>query len=107
MPSIRPPVEVVIQDSTREWQCDESESRNILRGDGFFGLDMGLSKRWKMPYWDQHSLQFRWEVFNVPNATRFNTTSLSLALDQGTSFGHYTQLLTNPRVMQFALRYEF
>ena len=85
----------------------ESGNRNILRGDGFFGLDMGLSKRWKMPYSDQHSVQFRWEVFNVPNSTRFDTQSLSLALDQGTSFGNYTQLLTNPRVMQFALRYEY
>src|SRR6202011_4878258 len=32
-------------------------SRNILRGDGFAGLDMSLGKRWKMPYEGSHSLQ--------------------------------------------------
>ena len=27
----------------------ESGARNQVRGDGLFGIDMGLSKRWKMP----------------------------------------------------------
>jgi hypothetical protein len=69
---------------------------------------MGLNKRWKMPF-ENHSLQFRWEVFNVPNLTRFDVASLSARpeLDLATQFGNYTNLLTNPRVMQFALRYEF
>jgi hypothetical protein len=86
-------------------------SRNVLRGNGFAGLDMGLSKRWKMP-WESQSLQFRWEVFNVPNLKRFNVQA---GLGDGapslqqvpSSFGDYTGLLTQPRVMQFALRYEF
>jgi len=87
-------------------------SRNVLRGDGFAGLDMSLVKRWKMPYAETHSLQFRWEVFNVPNLTRFNAqgvgSSLLTSLTQSpNSFGAYTSLLTQPRVMQFALRYEF
>ena len=87
-------------------------SRNVLRGDGFASWDMGLSKRWKMPYRESHSLQFRWEVFNVPNLTRFNAqgvgASLLTSLTQSpASFGAYTSLLTQPRVMQFALRYEF
>jgi Carboxypeptidase regulatory-like domain len=87
-------------------------SRNVLRGDGFAGLDMSLVKRWKMPYAETHTLQFRWEVFNVPNLTRFNAqgvgSSLLTSLTQSpNSFGAYTSLLTQPRVMQFALRYEF
>lgn len=87
-------------------------SRNALRGNGYAGLDMSLVKRWKMPYNDSHSLQFRWEVFNVPNLTRFNAqgvgSSLLTSLTQNpSSFGVYTSLLTQPRVMQFALRYEF
>jgi Carboxypeptidase regulatory-like domain/TonB dependent receptor len=87
-------------------------SRNILRGDGYAGWDMSLMKRWKMPYRDTHSLQFRWEVFNVPNLTRFNAqgvgASLLTSLTQSpNNFGAYTSLLTQPRVMQFALRYEF
>jgi hypothetical protein len=87
-------------------------SRNVLRGDGFASWDMSLAKRWKMPYRESHSLQFRWEVFNVPNLTRFNAqgvgASLLTSLTQSPgSFGAYTSLLTQPRVMQFALRYEF
>jgi hypothetical protein len=87
-------------------------SRNVLRGDGFASWDMSLSKRWKMPYRESHNLQFRWEVFNVPNLTRFNAQGVgaslltSLTQSPGT-FGAYTSLLTQPRVMQFALRYEF
>jgi hypothetical protein len=84
----------------------ESGGRNQLRGDGFAGLDLGLAKRWKMPWSESHSVQFRWEVFNVLNLTRFDVQSISNNLDAG-SFGNYTGLLTNPRVMQFALRYEF
>ena len=94
----------------------QSGSRNVVRGDGDAGLDMALSKRWMMPV-EGHSLQFRWEVFNVPNLHRFNVMS---GLQTGSacaciaslqqlpeSFGAYTGLLTQPRVMQFALRYEF
>jgi hypothetical protein len=86
----------------------EAGQRNNFRGDGFFGLDMGLAKRWHMPWKDSHSLQLRWEVFNVFNTTRFDPLSIDNAIDSfGSSFGNYTRLLTNPRVMQFALRYEF
>jgi hypothetical protein len=80
-------------------------NRNNLRGDGFAGLDAGLSKRWKIT--EGKSLQFRWEVFNVLNLTRFDVQSLSLALTNNNSFGNYTGLLTNPRSMQFMLRFEF
>jgi Carboxypeptidase regulatory-like domain len=82
-------------------------NRNILRGDGFAGLDLGLSKRWKMPYGESHTLQFRWDVFNALNLTRFDVQSLSLGLSSANTFGNYTGELTNPRVMQFTLRYEF
>jgi hypothetical protein len=85
----------------------ESGARNSLRGPGYAGLDLGLSKRWVMPYSDHHSLQFRWEVFNVFNQVRFDVQTLTTGLDAGPSFGQFSGLLTNPRVMQFALRYEF
>jgi hypothetical protein len=88
--------------------------RNPIRGDGFFGVDLGLSKRWSMPWNEKHSLALRWEVFNVTNSTRFdfndfNSSSVSESNNSiGTqTFGNYTHLMTNPRVMQFALRYEF
>jgi carboxypeptidase family protein len=85
----------------------ESGGRNQIRGQGFAGLDMGLAKRWTMPWKESHSLQFRWEVFNVPNLHRFDVQSINTNLDSSSAFGLYTGLLTNPRVMQFALRYEF
>lgn len=83
-----------------------SGSRNSFRGDGFAGFDAGLSKRWRMP-WEGQGLQLRWEVFNVTNLTRFDVQSNRPEIDLSTQFGNYTNLLTQPRVMQFALRYEF
>src|SRR6202790_4035062 len=88
-------------------------SRYVLRGNGYAEWDMSLYKSWKMPYRETHSVQFRWDVFNVPNLTRFNAQSvgssalLTSLAQQSTNFGAYTSLLTQPRVMQFALRYEF
>ncbi len=88
----------------------QSGSRNVLRGDGYAGWDMSVSKRWNIR--EGHTLQFRWEVFNVPNLKRFNVQAglgdgaPSLQQVPG-NFGDYTGLLTQPRVMQFALRYEF
>ena len=93
----------------------EAGSRNVIRGDGYAGLDLALNKRWKLPF-EGHSLQFRWEVFNVTNLHRFNVMSglgtqacacIASLQQLPSSFGNYTGLLTQPRVMQFALRYEF
>jgi hypothetical protein len=83
----------------------ESGQRNILRGDGFAGLDLGLSKMWKIR--ESQGVRFQWQVFNALNLTRFNVATASLSLTNSSTFGNYTSLLTNPRVMQFALRYEF
>jgi len=85
----------------------ESGTRNQIRGDGFATFDAGLSKFWKMPYAESHLVRLRWEVFNVPNLTRFDVASITNGLDQGAAFGKYSGLLTNPRVMQLAVRYEF
>jgi hypothetical protein len=94
--------------SFREPFPGEAGQRNWLRGPGFFSVDMGLSKRWKMPWAEGQSLQFRWEVFNVGNSKRFDPQSLNSYIDvYGSTFGDYTRLSTKPRVMEFALRYEF
>jgi Carboxypeptidase regulatory-like domain len=91
----------------------ETGARNNLRGPGFFGIDLGLAKRWRMPWNDGQSLQFRWEVFNVTNSVRFDVQSAngyiggSLANGNSANFGNFSGTLTNPRIMQFALRYEF
>jgi hypothetical protein len=94
--------------SFREPFPGEAGQRNNLRGPGFFTIDMGLSKRWKMPWIESHSIQLRWEVFNVTNSKRFDPQSLNNSLDvYGSTFMDYTRLSTKPRVMEFALRYEF
>ncbi len=115
------PVFSVFPDSNAAWGDfqnpfpGQSGSRNVLRGDGYAGLDMALSKTWKMP-WENHSLQFRWNVFNVPNLHRFNVQSgvqsnagcaCIASMQDPQTFGDYTGLLTQSRVMQFDLRYIF
>ncbi len=92
----------------------QSGIRNPIRGDGFFTTDLGVAKSFPMP-WEGHNLQVRWEMYNLTNSTRFdpglesldNEVSISLDLTNSGSFGKYSRTLTNPRVMQFALRYTF
>lgn len=83
--------------------------RNGLRGDGYFGIDLGLSKRFTLfTYRDQpHSLQFRAEDFNVTNTVRFDPQTINGNILSPALFGKYTSSLTTPRVFQFSLRYEF
>jgi hypothetical protein len=93
----------------------ESGQRNNIRGAGYFGIDMGLGKSWKVT--DSSALRFSWETFNVTNTPRFDVGTLqpmggnnslgNLSLTNSTSFGKYSSTLTKPRVMQFALRYSF
>jgi hypothetical protein len=93
----------------------ESGERNNIRGAGYFGIDMGLGKTWKVL--ESSTLRFSWEAFNITNAVRFDAAALepiagsngegNLSLTNSTGFGYYTSTLTNPRVMQFALRYGF
>jgi Carboxypeptidase regulatory-like domain len=94
--------------SFREPFPGEAGQRNNLRGPGFFTVDMDLAKRWKMPWSEAHSIQLRWGVYNVTNSKRFDPLSVNGSLDVfGSTFGDFTRLSTKPRVMEFALRYEF
>ena len=82
-------------------------TRNDLRGDGYFTIDLGVSKSWDLPF-EKQQLQFRWETFNLTNSVRFNVNSITLDLGAGAgNFGSYSGTLTNARVMQFSLRYQF
>jgi hypothetical protein len=84
----------------------EAGGRNIFRGDGYFGLDSGLDKTFKIT--ERQHLKFAWEVFNVTNSTRFDTNPLyfGVTLTSGT-LGDYSRTYTKPRVMQWSLRYDF
>jgi hypothetical protein len=82
-------------------------TRNGLRGDGVFNIDLNVAKNFTMPYNEKHRLQFRWETFNLTNTVRFDVNSLSLDISSAGTFGKYSSTLGAPRVMQFGLRYEF
>jgi hypothetical protein len=87
-------------------RAGETGQRMGIRGDGYFTVDIGVAKRFMLPM-EGHSIQFRWETFNVTNTPRFDIYPETFSLGQGASFGKYTYTLSQPRVMQFALRYEF
>jgi len=85
----------------------EAGSRNNFRGQGYFGIDAGLAKTWRLR--EDMNLKFAWETFNVTNSVRFDSntnTSLHNGSDDG-SFGLYRGTLTVPRVQQFSLRFNF
>ena len=85
----------------------EVGERNKYRGDGYFDIDSGLMKSWKIT--EKQGLKFDWEVFNVTNSVRFDTnpvTSLKNSVGTG-NLGAYTATLSVPRVQQLSLRYEF
>jgi len=77
--------------------------RAVLRLPGMMLTDMSVVKAFPLP-WEGQRIQFRAEAFNVFNTVNFSNPSLSLQAP-GT-FGEF-QAVGDPRVMQFALRYEF
>jgi Carboxypeptidase regulatory-like domain len=78
-------------------------TRGIVRVPGQVNFDLSLGKSFKMPF-ENHRLTLRGEAFNAFNHVNFTTPNLSLATPS--TFGELTKT-TDPRVMQFALRYEF
>jgi hypothetical protein len=77
--------------------------RAVLRLPGMFVTDMAVAKVFALP-WEGQRIQFRAEAFNVFNNVNYSNPSLTLQAP-GT-FGEF-QAVGDPRVMQFALRYEF
>lgn len=91
--------------SYRQDFAGEVGGRNTLRGPGYLGVDMGLDKTFNLS--EKAKLRFSWEVFNVFNNVRFDALTANTGVDQSSSFGNFTQTLTVPRKMQFALRFSF
>lgn len=84
--------------------------RNVFRGDGYFNIDLSVSKAFRMGIAD-HRLRFRWDVFNLTNTPKFDVGQLTNTPDIA-GFGRYNGTLATcdaqaGRCMQFALRYEF
>ena len=86
-------------------------------------LDSGLSKSFSMPWSEKHSLQLRWEVFNVTNTQHFGPMDLSrsgygLRLDPAvrnltppTNWSNFTDIqggsTDGRREMQVGVRFSF
>jgi hypothetical protein len=99
----------------------EPGDRNILRDPSYVVLDAGLYKSFSLS--ESKKIVFRWEVFNVTNTQRFTGVDgdgFGLPQDPflfnpatGTgnappsTFGKLTAIQGTPRIMQFALRFEF
>jgi hypothetical protein len=88
----------------------ESGVRNMLRGDGYFTIDLSIAKGFDLGFAD-HRLRFRWDIFNVTNTPKFDVGQMTMFPDRA-GFGRYDGTLATcdaqaGRCMQFALRYEF
>jgi hypothetical protein len=99
-------------DSFQHTRSGFSGSRNSLHGPGFFTLDGSVQKRFRVA--EDQEIQFRWEVFNLTNTVNFDgrvypvgNTGIDFDLDSKASFGRIRSLAGTPRIMQFALRYQF
>jgi hypothetical protein len=107
--------------SFRDPRPGEGGDRNVFRYPGYFALDAGLYKTFKLP-WEGQTITFRWEVFNVTNTqkltgpisgTGLGTDPFLLGTTVSSDFGKLTATQTPlnenkaGRVMQFALRYQF
>ena len=81
-------------------------TRAIIRTAGMSNFDLSLGKFFALP-WEGHRVQLRAEAFNAFNNVNFTfPTTTTLSLSNPSTFGQFTGVMV-PRVIQFALRYEF
>ena len=82
-----------------------------IHGPATYELDTALSRTFPIPHLEGENIQFRWEVFNLPNEAILGGgaagtgSGLSTTITSST-FGNITSA-GNPRIMQFALKYNF
>jgi hypothetical protein len=75
---------------------------NILREDRFKGLDFSVFKQFRVT--EGSLLQFRAEVFNLTNTPSFGPPNAAI---DTVAAGRVTSTLSQPRQIQFALKYNF
>jgi hypothetical protein len=85
---------------------------SVLRGDGAKNFDFAIFKRTTIA--ERFGVEFRAEFFNLFNHPQFgipgegfNGTSASPGVLAGNGFGQVTSTIGNPRLIQFALKFEF
>lgn len=80
-----------------------NEGRNTLFGPHTNVFDFALMRDFTL--YERASLQARWEVFNLTNTPVFGQPSNNLSTPS--ALGAITSLASDPRIMQFALRFSF
>lgn len=74
----------------------------ITNADGIISIDTALEKQFKIR--ERHVVEFKAEFFNVPNTVNFGDPTGAM---NNANFGKITTQRTNPRQIQFSLRYRF
>lgn len=83
-----------------------NSGRNILRGADLNNLDLSLFKNTHLS--ERFNLQFRAELFNALNHTELGPfPGTGFSLDPGVSFGAYTGIQHEARIIQLALKLIF
>ena len=85
----------------------------IVRGPGQHSVDAAVER--SFPIAEANSLRLRAEFFNLTNTPQFGNPNTSLGYSDPTlpnpspspTFGKITSTNANPRIIQFALRYQF
>jgi len=80
-----------------------NSSVGMIRGPGQRNIDMAIERT--IPIVESHSIIFRAEFFNLSNTPNFANPNNNLST--GASFGKITAKSNNPRIIQFALKYQF
>jgi hypothetical protein len=102
----------------RAWQFGNAGVRlPYLRSPGFWNVDTSLSKQFHLT--EQKYFEFRWELFNALNHQNLGPPNTNFCLPElpdgttdrvhqaGCSFGRITNVQTDPRAMEFVLKFFF
>ncbi len=77
----------------------------ILRGPGYWNLDLGISKRIFVDA--KRYLTLRVEAFNALNHPNFPLSMGNTDISDPVSFGKITHTFSSPRILEFALKFNF
>jgi hypothetical protein len=89
----------VIGDGTGFGNCGVG----ILRGPSELNLDLGIQKNFVLT--ETRNIEFRAEFFNFTNTPKFNLPLSDYSA--GPAFGVISSTISSPRIIQFALKYNF
>ncbi len=77
--------------------------RNTLRGPGLTNFDFALARTFEY-FGEGRALELRWEMFNMFNTPQFGLPERNI---NSSAAGKITTLSGDPRLMQFALKFNF